>query len=63
MNIWYIFGKPGIPEFGDRYTSELNQWKELSEKQGNDEKTERQRQKGEMLRSHMIRLVIKFVQE
>ena len=24
MNIWYIFGKPGIPDFGGRYTQELN---------------------------------------
>ena len=37
MNIWYIFGKPGISEFGGRYTEELNQWKNLSETQGDDE--------------------------
>lgn len=63
MNIWFIFGKPGINEFGSRYLQELDSWKDLVDSVGEDEVATARRQRGHLLRSHMLRLVVSFVQE
>ena len=63
MSIWYQFGKPNIAEFGGKYAQELDQWESLQATAGDDEASKQARSKGILMRSHMIRLVVKFVQD
>jgi hypothetical protein len=61
MKLWYSLNKPNIDNFGEKYANELNQWEQLINVEGNEEKQINDRKRGLLLRTHMIRLVIKFV--
>lgn len=41
MSIWYDMGRPGISDFGGRYSQELNQWKELEQANDNSAQPEK----------------------
>lgn len=43
--------------------AELDEWEALVATQGDDEASQLARTKGRLMRSHMIRLVIKFIQD
>ena len=61
MKLWYSLNKPNIDNFGEKYANELNQWEQLINVEGNEEIQINDRKRGLLLRTHMIRLVIKFV--
>lgn len=63
MSIWYQFAKPNINDFGGRYTQELNEWESLQATAGDDDASKQARNKGMLMRCHMIRIVVKFVQD
>lgn len=63
MSIWYQFSKPNITDFGGKYATELDQWQILQSTEGEDDVSKQARNKGMLMRSHMIRIVVKFIQD